>query len=155
MLVSITPSVLLPFSATYSLLPSAESAIPAGSASPFGPESGIVTGLETVPSALTANRIRSADCGNHSVLPSGEYSGPSGPTEPSPSDGSPALPVPICSTIWPVLTSMIVRKPVKSFQLSAASLVPSGLRVLDTSLALLTWILVPSGETHWLDGSRI
>src|SRR5450755_2245194 len=161
--VSITPSVLAPLSATYSLLPSAESAIPDGSQAlsgpvavgPAEPTSGIVTGEDTVPSGFTAKRIRSVVWGNHRVFPSAEYSGPSAATVSSPSAGSPVAPVPSCWTILPVLTSKMVRNPLKLFQLSAANLVPSGLSVLDTSRALGSSIRSPIGEIHWFDGSRI
>src|SRR4051812_38311438 len=76
--VSMTPSVLLPFSATYSLPPSGDSATPPGSPSPCGPTSLMTTGAETLPSSPTVQRTMSEPCWDHSVLPSGEYSGGAG-----------------------------------------------------------------------------
>ncbi len=66
--VSMTPSVFLPLSATYSCVPSAENAMPEGR--PL--LSAIVAVFVTVPSAATAKRIRSSDCGTHRDVPSGE-----------------------------------------------------------------------------------
>jgi hypothetical protein len=63
---------LLPFRATKSRPPFVENAIPDGSASPLGPDSGITVGDETMPSEATLKRTLSADCGNHRVLRSRE-----------------------------------------------------------------------------------
>ena len=81
------------------------------------------------------------------MLPSGEYSGPSAATVESVGLAAGVFNA-VCWTIVPVLTSMIVRKPPKSFQPSAATSVPFGLSVLDTSRAVLSRIRLPIGEIH-------
>ena len=100
------------------------------------------------------NLASQVDCGTQMVLPSDENRGPSGPTE-----ESSALPVPVSRPVWETILSvcrlMIVREPEKSFQPRAARYCPFGLIVLDTSRALLSRIRVPSGEIHWLVGSRM
>ena len=60
--------------------------MPEGSAPPPGPVDGslITTGLDTVPSDFTVKRTTSVACDTQSVLPLGEYSGPSAATLPSP-----------------------------------------------------------------------
>ena len=67
-----------PLIAAYSVDPSGEYAIwPTRAEWPltFGIET--VVGAPSVPSALTANRVRASCCGSQRNLPSGEYVGPS------------------------------------------------------------------------------
>src|SRR5690349_10025609 len=70
-----------PFTAAYTVEPSAEKTAWAGSAL-LAPSLGmaIAVGALTVPSALTGNRAYPLVCGTHSVDPSGEYVGPCWPT---------------------------------------------------------------------------
>ena len=162
--VSITPSSLTPLRATYSLLPSGLSAIPEGRSGVVvvvvfrlvtAVTVGMVTGLDTVPFVATLNLIMSAVCGNQSVLPSADHSGPSAATVPSPRTLSVPASVPICCTTVPVLMLKMVRKPVKFSQLSAARYWPLGLIEEDSRRPLSISSRVPTGLIRWLVGSRI
>src|SRR5579859_2574159 len=86
------------------------------------------TGFDAIPDGDTLKRTRSDVWGNQRVVPSGDHSGPSAATVPSPIVWSVPTPVPRVCTTWSVFTLMIVKKPWKSSQLNAARYCPLGLK---------------------------
>src|SRR5262245_19338997 len=75
-------TVFWPLIAAYSVEPSGEYLVwPTRAERPPAGGSGTLVGAPSVPSALTGNRVRASCCASHRSLPSGEYVGPSWPTE--------------------------------------------------------------------------
>src|SRR5262245_47483624 len=75
-------TVFCPLIAAYSVKPSGEYVIwPTRAERLFTFGIAKLVGAPSVPSALTPNRVTASCCGSHRSLPSGEYVGPSWPTE--------------------------------------------------------------------------
>src|SRR3954452_4382244 len=74
-------TVFCPLTAAYRVDLSGEYAIwPVSAACPLAVGMVYVTGVPSVPSLLTGKRLRPVCSGTHSILPLGEYVGPSWPT---------------------------------------------------------------------------